>query len=181
MLEKEHIDWYWEAVVFAQAHALGNIRMAQKFAESKSCSGCNYCGYVKRHTELVEEVSTRLLAIVKSLEPGMYPEKVFAKHYSPELSVYRGFIDDAGNYISMYQGMDHDRSKAMYMEEYGRERAYKLIKITGSYARNKKAIVAFADRKAPPSEAQFETLRELMIDATGELAFQFVYDPTHPH
>ncbi len=154
--------------------------MARMFAEKGGCVGCSFCTYVNRHEELIEEISNRLLGIVRELTPGSYSKITFPRHYNPVFSIYRGFIDDEGKYLPMYSSMDHDKCRALYVEEKGKSRAYRLIKITGSHATNQRAIVAFSDRKAPPTDQQYETLKQLMIDALGNLCFQFVYDPRHP-
>jgi hypothetical protein len=181
LLEKAHIDWYWEDILKARRNALADIQTARLFAKEVNCAGCEFCGYLLRHEEVLGRTAADLILIVDSLSEGMRSEMSFPRTFTHDTTIYRGFITHDGRYIGITGNMDHDRRWQMYAEECGKEQAYRLIKVSGSYGINRKAQVIFSDRKAPPSKEQYTTLKNLMIEAQGELCFRFAYDPSHPH
>lgn len=181
MLEKAHIDWYLEDILRARRIALQDIQTARLFAKEVHCEGCDYCNYLLRHEEILGRTAADLVLTVDSLSEGMRSERNFPKVFTHNATVYRGFITDEGGYIVVPGSSDHDRCLEDYVREFGKERSYKLIKISGSYGTHRKAQVIFSDRKSPPTHEQYRALKDLMIEAEGDLCFRFVYDPSHPH
>jgi hypothetical protein len=178
MLEKRHIEWYWEDVLRARRTALHDIQTARSFAEEKSCQECDYCHYLLRHEEVLARTTADLILLVDSLHEGMRSTYVFPKNWKDNAMIYRGFITDLGEYAPVHDGMDHSQYRKEYEEIHGRERACRMINIRNW---NGKAQALFSDRKTSPNKAQYSMLKELMIDAQGALGFFFVFDPTHPH
>jgi hypothetical protein len=181
VLEKHHIERYREEVLKANRIAVSDIETARSFAKEKSCEGCDYCKYLDRHEEVLKRATSELVSLIDTLQEGIRAGRVFAKLYTPDAAIYRGFIADDGSYLPLYRNMRHDELRKEYIAKEGEEKGYKLIKVHGSYRTNGKAQVLFYDRKAPPSKEQLETLKDLMIDAEGKLEFRFVFDPRHPH
>jgi hypothetical protein len=176
VLEKSHITWYREDIVRATLSAKADIEKALKSAKRSLCSGCDYCHIAARHKRILDQVSGELLQIVSMLREGMRPSQPFAKVMLLEGTLYRGFIKEDGSYISIVK-TDHSKYRKEYATIYGEEQAYKMINI---HSRGLKTYVLFCDRKYPPSAAQYETLKDLMIDAEGALGFDFVFDTKHP-
>jgi len=177
MLEKQHIEWYWENIMQARRTALQDILTARMFAKETSCTGCEYCQYLLRHEEVLGRTTSGLILLVDSLQEGARGEYIFPQVLERGAMIYQGFIADDGEYLPV-RGGDHNVYREEYMARCGKERAYRMISVCGQ---DQKAQVLFRDRKDEPSKKQYATLRELMIDAKGALKFFFVYDPTHPH
>lgn len=181
MLEKAHINWYLEDILRARRTALQDIQTARLFAKDASCEGCEFCNYLLRHEEILGRTAADLVLIVDSLSEGKRANFNFPKIYTHDTIIYRGFIAEDGSYLCVGGEEDHDHYKEKYIEEHGKERSYRLIKVSSSYGTVNKAQVLFSDRKLPPSQEQYKTLRNLMIEAEGKLSFCFVYDPSHPN
>jgi hypothetical protein len=176
MLTQEHIDWYKRDILRAQKKTSQEIGLAMRLAAESGCRGCSYCRSAARHIRILEETLTELLFLVNSLRAGSQSKKKFPKKMFPGNAFYRGFINDAGEYVNMFT-MGHSEYRKNYILAYGEERAYRMITIQAEGMRSQ---VLFSDRKYAPTEAQYATLRELMIDAEGLLCFSFLYDTKHP-
>lgn len=176
MLEKSHITWYREDITRAALSAKADIERALADAKRSLCGGCDYCHIAARHKRILEQVSGDLLQIVRVLQAGMRPSRPFPKVMLLEGTLYRGFIEENGNYISIVK-TDHSKYRKEYANIHGEEQAYKMINV---HSRGLKTYVLFCDRKYPPSAAQYDTLKNLMIDAEGTLGFDFVFDTKHP-
>jgi hypothetical protein len=176
VLEKGHIQWYWEDIMRARITALQDIQTARTFARELRCEECMYCQSLRRHEEIIERTASDLILIVDSLREGMRPSVVFPKKMTHDLLMYRGFIEDTGRYVPLHK-QDHSDYRKEYAREHGEERAYRMINIHGNVIRTK---AIFCDRKHLPSAEQYATLKELMIDAQGQLSFYFMFDSKHP-
>jgi hypothetical protein len=178
MLTKDHIQNYWVGILHAKRRALEDIETARKFAKEMNCEGCDYCQYLLRHEQILGKIATDLILIVDSLREGMRaPGTIFPRHLIGGEMIYRGVITDDGRYLPLRKG-DYREYREEYAKEHGKESAYKMINVVGV---GEKAQVVFGDRKAPPTPAQYEVLKDLMVDAQGNLDFYFVYDTDHPH
>lgn len=178
MLQKEHIDFYWEGILRAKRRALDDIETARTFAQEMHCEGCEYCRYILRHEQILGKITADLIVLVDSLREQNYSvSTIFPRHFVHDEMIYRGAIAEDGQYLPFFDE-DYKESREKYAQERGKEYAYRLINVIGI---GEKAQVVFCDRKAPPSEAQYATLKDLMVDAKGALDFFFVYDPSHPH
>lgn len=177
MLEKRHIDWYWEDITRARRSALHDIETAKAFAKEIHGENSEYHQFLSRHEEILERTTADLLVLVDSLHEGLRSTYSFSRSWIRDAMVYRGFITDEGKYIPLHKE-DHDEYRNRYAEEHGKERAYRMIDVNGQ---DEKAYVLFCDRKYPPTAAQYATLKELMIDAEGALSFRFVYDINRPN
>ncbi len=176
MLKKEHIDRYREAILEGGSLALETATEAERLALRCICSKCLYCRVIPRHKSVLSETTTELLILVGTLQEGERSTVSFPKKMYPDITLYRGFITDIGEYVDMFN-TDHCEYREKYIREHGLERAYRMIKI---HASARKSQIHFSDRKYPPTAEQYETLRELMINAEGALDFRFVYDTNHP-
>jgi hypothetical protein len=176
MLEKRHIEWYREDITRARATALDDIRTSRAFAKELHCEGCFYCESLDRHKIVIEETAKELLLLADTLQEGMRVSLIFPKKMTHDTLLYRGFIEDTGAYLALDRE-DHSDYRKEYAEKCGLERAYRMINIHGNVIKTK---AIFCDRKAPPSAEQYATLKELMIDARGELSFYFMFDSKHP-
>ncbi len=176
MLEQAHIAWYWEDLFRAELVAREKITEALSRAKNALCGDCEYCHITKRHARVLEQTCNELHALIESLQSGVRSSHVFPKVMYHDLNLYRGFIPDTGEYIPLHK-IDHSDYRKSYAEEYGEERAYRMINIHG---RGVKTHVLFCDRKSAPNAAQYAMLRELMIDAEGALSFHFEFDTNHP-
>jgi hypothetical protein len=177
MLEKRHIEMYWEEVVRANLHAQTEVDKAQELARQALCGGCTYCMTASRHRTVLCQTVNDLLSIVASLTPGLRSSQLFVKTMNHEFNLYRGFITETGEYVHIHRKMDHSQYRKEHALKYGEESAYRMLNIHGGATKTK---VLFCDRKAAPSDAQYETLRDLMIDAEGSLSFHFEFDTRHP-
>jgi hypothetical protein len=178
MLEQSHIALYWQHLLSARGEALGNIKQAQENARNTQCGGCDYCQSTKKHELVLQQTYQDLLALLKTLTPGSRSSQVFSKSYmNHDVQLYRGFITDTGEYIPLNRNQEHSAYRKEYALEHGEERSWRMINIHG---RGDKNCVIFCDRKSPPSQAQYDTLRELLTDAEGNLKFRFDFDTRHP-
>jgi hypothetical protein len=177
MLEREHINWYWEDILRAQRQALSEIEKAVSTAKASLCGSCGYCRNTTKHKQILEQTTGELLALITTLNPGDRTSCVFAKTMTHELAIYRGFITDTGEYVPIHNKMDHSEYRKRYSLEHGEERAYRMINIHGGATKTK---VLFCDRKSAPNALQYAMLRQLMIDAQGQLSFHFQFDTNHP-
>jgi hypothetical protein len=178
MLEQPHIALYWERVISARSEALGNIQEAHKKAKESKCGGCTYCHSTKKHELVLEQTYQDLLGLLRLLKPGTRSSTVFSKSYmNHDLMLYRGFILDTGEYQGLSRSQEHSTYRKEYALIHGEERAWRLINV---HARGEKNCVIFCDRKSAPSQAQYDTLLELMKDAEGNLSFRFDFDTRHP-
>jgi hypothetical protein len=177
MLEREHINWYREDITRARVAADGRINDSFSRAKQALCAGCDYCRNVMKHKRVLDQTYEELLSLVSSLKEGDRPIKVFAKEMTHEHWIYRGFITDEGEYIPMHFKLDHSQYRKEYAQKYGEARAYRMINIHG---RGMKTRILFCDRNSAPTDAQYVTLKELMIDAHGALSFDFEFDTNHP-
>lgn len=178
MLEREHINWYKEDVLRAKRQALDEITKAIASAKASLCGGCDYCRTTAKHKQVLEQTTEELLTLISTLKSGDRVCCVFAKTMTHELSLYRGFITDTGEYVPVHNRMDHSEYRKRYAQEHGEERAYRMINVHGGATKTK---ILFCDRKSAPNDAQYKMLRELMIDAQGTLSFHFQFDTNHPH
>ena len=178
MLLQAHIDRYRKSITHAGRDALNIVQTTEMIALGCKNPGCIYCSSLRRHKALITHTTLELLSIVDSLREGMPATKSFPKKMFPDLTMYRGFILDTGEYIDLlYGGGDHSEYKERYTAEHGEERAYKMITVN---ANDLRTLINFFDRKYPPSTEQLATLQALMIDAEGSLNFRFSYNTNHP-
>lgn len=177
MLEREQILRYKEEIRRAHVQALNEITTAELVAKETLCEGCDYCLHAGKHRQILEQTTEELLALVDTLKEGERSRYNFAKVMNHEFNLYRGFIIDTGEYVPIHNKMNHSDYREKYAKEYGEERAYRMINIHGGATKTK---VLFCDRKSAPNIAQYVTLRELLIDARGDLSFQFQLDTNHP-
>jgi hypothetical protein len=177
MLEKEHINRYWEEVMRAKQRALNDILTARAFANEKSCQECQYCQYLLKHEQVLGKTAFDLIVLIDSLSEGAAPKRVaFPRKYNRGELFYCGLIAHDGSYLPAPKET-YQEAFEEYSSKCGLEDAYRAIYILG---KDEKAEVIFCDRHAPPNEKQKETLRDLLIDAKGKLRFFFVYHSIHP-
>ncbi len=177
MLKQTHIDWYRTDVVRSARVAMAAAQTAERIALLGACNGCRYCEVISRHKGVLGNTKSDLLLVIDSLHDGdkttfEFPRKMFAGY-----SLYRGFITVKGEYVDLFQ-TNHDEYRRKVIAECGEEEAYRMITVHSSSLKNQ---VHFFDRKYPPTQEQYATLRELMVSAEGDLCFRFEYDTTHPH
>lgn len=177
MLEREHINWYREDLSRARLVAHGQIDEAVARAKQSLCAGCDYCQNMMKHKRVLDQTFEELLALINSLKVGSQPSQVFGKTMNHEGSIYRGFITDDGEYIPMHFKRDHSQYRKEYARKYGKTRAYRMINI---HSHGLKTRILFCDRNSAPTEEQYRTLKELLIDAHGALGFEFEFDTNHP-
>lgn len=177
MLEPGHINYYREEINRAKAQALKEIEKAEIGAKTSLCGGCGYCRNTTKHRLVLAQLTEDLLTLVGTLKDGEGAKCIFPKTMNHESNFYRGFITDTGDYVPIHNRRNHSDYRKEYANEHGEERAYRMINIHGGASKTK---VLFCDRKAPPNALQYNILRELMIDARGELSFHFEFDTNHP-
>lgn len=178
MLEREQIALYREEITRAKTAADREIKTAITHARTCLCPGCDYCQALVRHTRVINQTFEELIKIVDAFAPGTSSSVIFPRAWmSDEVTLYQGFITDMGEYVPMYRGIDHSKYREIYAAEHGEERAHRMITI---HARGVKTRVLISDRKHAPTEEQLKTLRELMIDARGNLGFHFELESNHP-
>lgn len=176
MLTQAHINQYTISILEAYKVGMNSVIDAERNALRVSCRGCMYCRCLEKHKEVMQYTLPSLLLLASGLKEGECPKQQIPKIMTAGKTVYRGFITDTGEYIPLF-GTSHDKFRQRYTDDYGEDRAYRMIAV---HAPLLKTEVLFFDRKYPPNETQFATLRDLMIDAEGALRFNFAYDTNHP-
>lgn len=177
MLTRTHIEGYKKALVQATVNADFKIAEAFSHARMALCAGCDYCRIIRRHKQILDQTFTDLMTLVFALQPGMRPSQMFPKRMTHDAVLYRGFITDTGEYVPMEGMIDDSTYRKHYAEKHGLERAYRMINVHAGGASTR---MLFCDRKYTPTESQYQTIKELMLDAQGALTFHFQLDTKHP-
>ena len=177
MLLQKHIDAYRLGILEAKRKALRCIRDAHDAAKSIHCSGCEYCTRILSDETILKKTSDQLLFHVTHLEVGTISTIPFSKSMTHDTTFYRGFITREGKYLNLWN-YDHALYRLEYIRTHGNNHAYSMIKI---HPNAKVTEVHFLDYRNTPTEEQYETLKQLMIDAEGYLSFAFIYDTNHPY
>ena len=176
MLLKEHIDTYRSSVLEAKTKTLGCIKRARATARDMYCEGCKHCTRIIHDEAILNTTSDQILFQIALLREGDVPTLTFPKIMTHDTTFYRGFITSEGKYLNLWN-YDHALLREAYILTHGINHAYRMIKI---HSGTRMSEVHFLDYKNTPTLAQYETLKQLMIDARGNLSFAFSYDTNHP-
>lgn len=176
MLTEEHIRSYLQDILRAHRECIEEMLIAERLALKVSCKGCLYCKSGQRHREVLQKTYVKLLLLAGSLRQGETAARSFPKKMFPGMTLYRGFITDLGEYVDMFN-TEHEKYRKEYADVCGTERAYRMITV---HAMGTKTQVMFFDRKHAPTDSQYATIRDLMVDAEGGLCFRFGFDTKHP-
>ena len=132
------------------------------------CIYCERLGEVKKVYFSTKELLFEMLA---SIDDSTLPRLLFGRHLRKEFPQYQGYILPDGHYINLWPLGGHS-----WFTDICKGNQTRFIKVHAQRCSN----IIFSNQETPPTAAQIQTVREIILDSDDPLWFSFHYEINHP-